>query len=77
MRTPEHAKDSPFGALSISRSSDALNFYLHAIAVHRVFDAIARYENIAIQPLDWRIGYDESVSIVVQYQPPRNFVATG
>ena len=77
MRSPKNAQYSPFGALRVSRAADALNFYQHAIPVHRVFDAIARDEHIAIQPLHRRIGHHESVPIVVQHESPRNFVAAG
>ncbi len=74
MRPPQHAHDSPFGSLRFSRAGHALHFHQHLIAVHRVFDRVARDKHIAIQPGDRRIRHDESVPVVMQHQPALDFV---
>ena len=72
------AQDSNDAALSTLRAGDAaqtLNLCQNVVAVHRVLDAVARNEDIAVELRHRRIRDDEAITVVVENQPSFYFIA--
>src|SRR4029077_1378564 len=69
MRAIEDSNDAAFGALrSGAGTGAALNFCQDMVAVHGIFDGVARNENISVELWHRNIGDDEAVAIVVEDQ---------
>src|SRR5579864_1883905 len=77
MRPVENAYDAPFGALRSGKSAYALDAHEHMIAVHRIFNRIARNKNVAINLRQRRIGHNKAIAIVMQHEPAVYFVPSG
>jgi hypothetical protein len=75
MGAVENANDAAFGALSSGKAADTLEFRKDVIAVHGVFDSIARNKNVAVEVSNRSVRDDEAVAIVVKDQPAFDFVA--
>lgn len=66
-----------FGAARAKESAQAGDFRDYRIAVHGVFDMIARNENVAVDVGKSNVGDNEAVAVVMQHQAAANLVARG
>ena len=76
MGAPHHAYDAAFRALRLPGAGHPLHFHQYRVAMHRIFDRIARNEDVTIEPLHRRIRHHKSVPVVMQNQPALDLVVT-
>jgi hypothetical protein len=75
MSAIQDSNDAAFGTLRAGDAAEALNLRQNVIAVHRVSDAVAWDENIAVELRHRRIRHDEAVAVVMKNQSPFHFMA--
>ncbi len=75
MRTGDDAKNASFGAARAGESAEAGNFGNHVVAVHGVFNVVARDEEVAVEIGDGDVRDDEAVAILVENKAAADFVA--
>lgn len=69
------AKDAAFGAAGAGHATEAGDFGDDVIAVHGVFDVIARDEEVSIEIRDGHVRNHKAIAILVQDQAASDFVA--
>ena len=77
VRAADHAQNASLGAAwpgPVAKALAALDAREHVIAVHRVADCIAPDEKIAVQIFSRRIRHDETVTIAVRDEAPRQLI---
>ena len=75
MRAVEDSNDAAFGALRTeSAAGPALNFCQDMVAVHGVFDGVARNEDVAIELRHRSIGDDKAIAVVMEDQAAFYFI---
>ena len=77
MRAADDAHNTPFGATRSRMAAEAVDLGDDVIAVHGVFDGIARNENITIHIGKGYIGNDEAVAILMENEAAFDFIAGG
>ena len=77
MRAADDAHNAAFGAAGAGVAAEAVDLGDDVIAVHGVFDGVARNENVAIHVGKSDVGNDEAVAILMQNKPALDFVAGG
>ncbi len=75
MGATDDADDAAFGTSSTGQTAESGNSCDNGIAVHGVFDVIARNENVAIDIGKRDIGDDEAVTILMKNESAFDFVA--
>jgi hypothetical protein len=75
MRAIQDSKDAAFRALSAADACPPLNFRQDMIAVHGVFDGVARDEHVAVELWYRNIRHNETVAVMVENKPPFYFIA--
>jgi hypothetical protein len=75
MRARDDAEDAAFGAAGSGDAAKAGNFGDDVVAVHGVFDEIARDEEVAIEIRDGDVRNDEAVAILMENEAAFDFVA--
>src|ERR1700730_8095550 len=77
MRARDDAEDAAFGAAGTGRAAEAGNLGDDLIAVHGVFDEVARDEQISIEIRNGDVGNDEAIAVLMKNEPALDFVAGG
>ncbi len=75
MRAANDADDAAFGAAGAGHAAEPSNFGDDSIAMHGVFDLIARNENVAVDVGKSNIRNNETVAILVMDEAALNFIA--
>src|SRR2546428_13941599 len=75
MRAAEDSNDAALGALRSGDAARALDSCQDMVAVHGVFDGVARNENVAIEMRHRDVGNDETITVLVENEAPFYFVA--
>ena len=75
MRAANDAHNAAFGAARARQAAEPRNFGDHRVAVHGVFNVIARNENVAVHVRQSYIRHHEAVAILVKDQAALDFVA--
>src|SRR5271157_2222023 len=74
MRAADDAHNASFSAAGAGVAAEAGNFSHDMIAVHGVFDGVARNENVAIHVGKSDIGNDKAVAILVENEAALDFI---
>jgi hypothetical protein len=74
MSASNDANDAAFGTASARESAEARDFGDDRVAMHGVFDAVARNENIAIDVAESDVGDNKAVAILMENEATTNFV---
>ena len=74
MRAADDAHNAAFGAAGTRVAAQAIDLGDDVVAVHGVFDGVARNENVAIHIGKGDIGNDEAVAILMENQAALDFV---
>jgi hypothetical protein len=77
MSTPDDADDPAFGAARARETAKASDFGDHRVAMHCVFNEVARNEEVAIDVRKGDVGNNEAVAVVMQDEAAANFIARG
>jgi hypothetical protein len=77
MGAANDANDAAFGAARARHAGEARDAGDDVIAVHGVFNVVARDEEIAVDIGDGDIGDDEAVTVLMEHEAAANFVARG
>ena len=75
MRATDDANDAAFGATRSGKTAEARESGNDRVAVHGIFDVIARNENIAVDVGKRHIRNHEAVAILVQDEAALDFIA--
>ena len=75
MRASDNADDAALGAAGTGRTAEAGNFGDDVVAVHGVFDVIARNEEVAVEIGDGDVRNDEAVTVLMENEAAFDFVA--
>src|SRR6266446_6272789 len=75
MRAAEDSNDAALGALRSGDAARALDSCQYMVAVHGVFDGVARNENVAIEMRHGDLRNNKPVAILVENEAPFHFVA--
>src|SRR6266581_2668753 len=75
MRAAEDSNDAALGALRSGDAAPALNSCQDVVAVHGIFDGVARNEDVAVEMRHGDVGNDETIAILVKNQASFYFVA--
>lgn len=76
MSASNDANDAAFGTASARDSAETGDFSDDGIAMHGVFDAVARNEDIAIDVGKRDVGDNKAVAILMENETAANFVAS-
>src|SRR6267143_424168 len=68
MRPVQNANNAPFGALRAGGAAEALDFGQHVVAMHRVFDRVARDEDVTIKLRQGSVRHDKTITVVMDHQ---------
>jgi len=77
MRAADDAHNTAFGAAGAGVAAESVDLGDDVIAVHGVFDGVARNENVAIHIGKSDIRNDETVAILMENEAALDFVAGG
>jgi hypothetical protein len=77
MRAADDADDASFGASRTGKAAEASDPGNHGVSVHRVFDVIARNEEIAIDVRKGNVRDHEAIAVVMQDEAAADLVARG
>jgi hypothetical protein len=77
MRAANDADNAPFGAAGAGVAAEAGDFGDDVIAVHGVFDRVARNEDVAFHIGKCDIGYNEAVAVLVENETALDFIVRG
>src|SRR6266478_8951069 len=75
MRAAEDSNDAALGALRSGDPAHALDSCQDVVAVHGVFDGVARNEDVAVEMRHRDFGNDETIAILVENEAPFYFIA--
>ena len=75
MRARDDAEDAAFGAACSGDAAETGNFGDDVVAVHGVFDEVARDEEIAVEIGNGDVGNDEAVAVLMEDEAAFDFVA--
>jgi len=75
MRAADDAHNASFGAAGAGVAAEAVDLRDDVIAVHGVFDGVARNENVANHIGKGDIGNDKAVAILMENEAPLDFIA--
>src|SRR5713101_4649420 len=75
MRAAEDSNDAALGALRSGDAAPALDSCEDVVAVHGIFDGVARNEDVAIEMRHRDVGNDETITILVENEAPFYFIA--
>src|ERR1700674_1219916 len=76
-RAAENSNDAAFGPLRPGKTGHASELHKDMVAVHGVFDGIARNEDVAIQLRHGLIRNNEAVAVMVEDEAAFDFISTG
>jgi hypothetical protein len=74
MSASNDANDAAFGTTSAGESAEAGDFGDDGIAMHGIFDAVTRNENVAIDVGKGDVGDNKAVAILMENETTANFV---
>lgn len=77
MRAADDAHNATFSAAGAGVAAEAGDFGDDVIAVHGVFDGVARNEDVAIHIGKCDIGNDKAIAILMENEAALDFVARG
>lgn len=77
VRAADDAHNAAFGAAGAGVAAEAGDFGDDVIAVHGVFDRVARNEDVAIHIGKCDIGNDKAIAILMENEAALDFVARG
>ena len=77
VRAVENPNDAAFGALPGRPTGPALHFHEDVIAMHGIFDGVARDEDVAVQLWHGGIGHDKPVAVLMENEPAGDLVSIG
>ena len=77
MRAADDAHDAAFGAARARETAEAGDFGDDGVAVHGVFDVVARDEEIAVDVRKRNVRNNEAVAVVMEDETAANFVPGG
>src|SRR6266568_365072 len=75
MSAAEDSNDATLGALRSGDTARALDSCEDVVAVHGIFDGVARNEDVAVEMRHRDVGNDETITILVENQAPFHFIA--
>src|SRR6266568_1973442 len=75
MRAAEDSNYATLGALRSGDTARALDSCEDMVAVHGIFDGVARNENVAVEMRHRDVGNDETIAILVENEAPFYFIA--
>jgi hypothetical protein len=77
MSAAENADDAAFGATRAGSSIEALNFGDDVVAVHGIFDGVARDKEVAVHVGNGDVRNYEAVAVLMKNEAALDFVARG
>jgi hypothetical protein len=75
MRAAQDTDDATFGPTCSGHPAETSNFGDDSIAMHGVFDLVARNEDVAIDVGKSDLGNNETVAVLVMDEAAANFIA--
>jgi len=77
MRAADNAHNTAFGAAGAGVAAKAVDLGDDVIAVHGIFDGVARNEDVAIHVGESDIGNNKAVAILMENEAALDFIAGG
>ncbi len=71
----DDAEDTALGAAGSGDAAEPGDFCDNVVAVHGVFDEVARDEKVAVEIRNGDVGHDEAVAVLVEDEAAFDFVA--
>src|SRR6266446_10198315 len=75
MRAAEDSNDAALGALRSGDAARALDSCQDMVAVHGIFDGVARNEDVAIEMRHRHLRNNKPIAILVENEAPFYFIA--